>query len=109
MRTDECGELRKTALAKAEFGIAGKRSGKGSAGFGRRQVEPWPIEQPFRQQLPRDRKAKQFEIAAIGDLKRLRRIGKRQVARCADLFVAALRGSAEAFELKVDEAKIVRA
>ena len=46
---------------------------------------------------------------AVGDLERLCRIRKCQIARCTDLFVAALRGTRQPFELKVDKAKVVRA
>jgi hypothetical protein len=94
---------------QTELGIAGERSGKCTAGFGRGQVEPRMIQQPFWQQLPRDGKAEQFEVVAVGDLEGLCRIGKRQVTGRTDLFVAALRGTPQPFELKVDKAKIVRA
>ena len=74
---------------QAEFRITSEPSGRG-------QVEPRAIKQPFRQQSSRDRKAEQFEVVAVGDLERLGRIRKRQVAGRTDLFLTALRGSAQA-------------
>src|SRR5262245_43767585 len=53
---------------QAEFGGAGERSGESAAGFGRGKAEPRTIEQPFRQQMSRDGKAEQLEVAAVGDL-----------------------------------------
>ena len=46
---------------------------------------------------------------AVGDLERLGRIRKRQVAGRTDLFLTALRGTPQPFELEIDKAKIVRA
>ena len=94
---------------QAEFRITSERSGESTAGFGRGQVEPRAIKQPFRQQSSRDGKAEQFEVVAVGDLERLGRIRKRQVAGRTDLFLTALRGSAQAFEREVDKAEIVGA
>jgi hypothetical protein len=97
------------AITQTEFGIAGEGSGESTAGFGRGQVEPRAIEQPFRQQSSRCGKAEQFEVVAVGDLERLCCIRKRQVTGRTDLFVTALRGTPQPFELEVDKAKIVRA
>jgi hypothetical protein len=46
---------------------------------------------------------------AVGDLEGLCCIRKRQVTGRTDLFVTALRGTPQPFELEVDKAKIVRA
>src|SRR4029077_13797333 len=109
VRADQRRRFWKLITTQAEFGIAGERSGESAPGFGRGQAEPRTIEQPFRQQLSRHGKAEQFEVVAVGDLERLRRIGKRQVTGRADLFVATLRGTPQPFVLKVDKSKIVRA
>ena len=96
-------------ITQAEFGIAGERSGESAAGFGRGQAEPWALEQHFRQKPSRHGKAEQFEVVAVGDLERLCRIRKRQITRRTDLFVAALRGTSQPFELEVDKAEVIRA
>ena len=70
VRTDQRRDFGALTITQAEFGIAGERSGESTAGFGRGQVEPRAIKQPFRQQSSRDGKAKQFEVVAVGDLER---------------------------------------
>jgi len=62
-----------------------------------------------RQQVPGDGKAKQLKIATIGDFERLGRVGDGEISRPADLFVTTLRVAAYSFELKINEAQIVRA
>ena len=96
-------------ITQAEFGVAGERSGERTAAFGHGQVEPRALQQPLRQQPSRYSKAKEFEVTAVGDLERLRRIRKRQITRRTDLFVAALRGTSQPFELEVDKAEVIRA
>ncbi len=46
---------------------------------------------------------------AVGNLERLGRIGDREVAGRTDLLVSPLRRAAQALELEIDEAEIVRA
>jgi len=81
---------------QAEFRITSEPSGRG-------QVESRAIKHPFRQHSSRDRKAEQFEVVAVGDLERLGRIRKRQVADRTDLFLTALRGTPHPFELEIDK------
>lgn len=109
VRADQCRGFWRLTIAQAEFGIAGERSGESTAGFGRGQVESRALQQPFRQQLLGYGKAEQFEVVTVGDLERLCRIRKRQIARRTDLLVAALRGTSQPFELEVDKAEIIRA
>ena len=58
---------------------------------------------------PRHCKAKEAEVAAVGNLERLGRIGDREVAGRTDLLVSPLRRAAQTLELEIDEAEIVRA
>jgi hypothetical protein len=109
VRSDQRRGFWELAITQAEFGIARKGSGESTAGFGRGQVEPRALEQPFRQQSSRYGKTEQFEVVAVGDLERLCCIRKRHVTGRTDLFVTALRGTPQPFELEVDKAKIVRA
>src|ERR1700732_5262035 len=109
VRTDQRRSFWELTITQAEFGIASESSGESTAGFVRRQVEPRPIKQPFRQESPRYGKAEQFEVVAVGDLERLCCIRKRQVTGRTDLFVTALRGTPQPFELEVDKAEIIRA
>jgi len=109
VRADQRRGFWELAITQTEFGIAGEGSGESTAGFGCGQVEPRAIEQPFRQQSSRYGKAEQFEVVAVGDLEWLCCIRKRQVTGRTDLFVTALRGTPQPFELEVDKAKIVRA
>jgi len=109
VRADQCRGFWKLTITQAEFGITGERSRESTAGFGRGQVEPRALQQPFRQKLSRYGKAEQFEVAAVGDLERLCRIRKRQITRRTNLLAAALRGTSQPFELEVDKAEIIRA
>jgi len=109
VRADRRRGLWELTITQAEFGVAGERSGESTAGFGRGQVEPRALHQPLRQKLSRYGKAEQFEVTAVGDLERLRRIRKRQIPRRTDLLVATLRGTSQPFELEVDKAEIIRA
>jgi hypothetical protein len=102
VRADRRRGFCKLTTTQAEFRITSEPSGRG-------QVEPRAIKQPFRQQSSQDRKAEQFEVVAVGDLERLGRIRKRQVADRTDLFLIALRGTPHPFELEIDKSKIVRA
>src|SRR5258708_18274688 len=87
---------------QAEFRITSEPSGRG-------QVEPRAIKQPFRQQSSRDRKAEQLEAVAVGDLERLGRVRKRQVARRTDLFFTPLRGTPPPLRLGSGKTKNSRA
>ena len=109
VRSDQRRGFWELAITQAEFGIARKGSGESTAGFGRGQVEPRALEQPFRQQSSRYGKTEQFEVTAVSDLERLRRIRKRQIPRRTDLLVATLRGTSQPLELEVDKAEIIRA
>ena len=109
VRADQRRGFWELTITQAEFGIASERPGESTAGFGLGQVEPRPLEQPSRQQLPRYGKAEQSEIVAVGDLERLCRIRNRQITRRTDLLAAALRGTSQPFELEVDKAEIIRA
>ena len=109
VRANQCRGFWWLTITQGEFGIACKCSGESTAGLGLGQGEPRPLEQPFGQERPRYGKAEQSEVMAVGDLERLCRIRKRQIARCSDLLVAALCGTSQPFELEVDKAKIIRA
>nr|WP_245303538.1 hypothetical protein [Pseudorhodoplanes sinuspersici] len=94
---------------ETEFGVAGKRSRQRPADFRGGQREPRPLAEATWQKLSGNRKAEQFEVSTIGDFERLRGIYHREIARSADLLVAALFVPAYSSQLQVYETQIVAA